>query len=115
MTQINVTQSGEVSPVTTPTTLNPTTNPSSSMTVAPSTLNVTNPGPQPWPVSKNLKTFGSFQLGARPTLSQGLASGPILGTPSQILRFGAGDEAEEKEDAVGAVGVVRSRCKLLTM
>ncbi|KAG9084395.1 Transcription initiation factor TFIID subunit 12 [Ceratobasidium sp. UAMH 11750] len=114
MAQINVTHSGEVSPVTTPTTLNPTTSPSSSTTVAPSALNVTNPGLQPRPVSKNLKTFGSFRLGARPTLSQGLAGGPILGTPSQMLRFGAGDEAlglgigeaetEEKEDAAGAGG-----------
>ncbi|KAG8712338.1 Transcription initiation factor TFIID subunit 12 [Ceratobasidium sp. 395] len=114
MAQINVTQSGGASPVTTPTTLNPTTSPSSSTTVAPSALNVTNPGPQSWPVSKNLKTFGSFRLGARPTLSQGLAGGPILGTPSQLLRFGAGDEAlglgigeaetEEKEDGAGAGG-----------
>ncbi|KAG8703823.1 hypothetical protein FRC08_002618 [Ceratobasidium sp. 394] len=76
-------------------------------------INVTHSG-EPRPVSKNLKTFGSFRLGARPTLSQGLAGGPILGTPSQMLRFGAGDEAlglgigeaetEEKEDAAGAGG-----------
>lgn len=65
-------------------------------------------------MSKNLKTYGSFRLGARPTLSQGLAGGPVLGTPSQILRFGAGDEAlglgigeaetEEKEEAGAGAG-----------
>ncbi|KAL5528187.1 hypothetical protein ACEPAF_7323 [Sanghuangporus sanghuang] len=51
-----------------------TTNPESQYPIS-STLNVTNPGPQPFPAATG-----------RPTLSGGFAAGRVLSTPAQIAR-----------------------------